>query len=598
MMSSFLFSSILITMLTSLGLILLLAPFLNVFFFKDRIKGFLYIFVLVSLFHTALALLTQTLHVFTYPVVIIFTIIALFINLFFVYKYRKTKKVLFPHSFNWFLVCALIIVFFQLWSVRFFYTGPVSTSIGIIEVERSGYTYPQFSDEWIGVALSDYVIESHSLPTVNPLNNNQYFSNPLIVFFSVLSELFLLLHLTPLIHYSYFAIASGMLLILSIYIVCRSYKMHSFAASIVILSVPYIINGANIPGIWYLLPYSAGSIFFLIMLSALRRDEALIGYSAALLSLIFYPPMLIFVLPTIGVDIFIKRQQKNFKKYALYSALVAIASLGIVTAAMATKRPLLSIIIKIPSYILRSKGSEGIPSHAVWNVMPLLVLPFLCIGLFHAFRKKEYVYLVPVGIGSILWIIYMFTAKVFIIEYPRVVIITSLLCCISIGWGIEYVYKVFSFKNFLRSVQIGCIILFAMLAVFYPRFNQWQDMVLTTKTLSGYHITKPAAPINGYLTSHDLMLFESIHEKRFIAPPWKGLVIGVATHNYPLDSKPSTITNSILLYDVFISESCKQKVSYARRYKIDYVYSSKFDCKGFDYIGSGSEGLQLYKYKR
>ncbi|MBA3283617.1 MAG: hypothetical protein H0U27_00975 [Nitrosopumilus sp.] len=585
-------------MQTSIGLILLFAPFLNIFFFKDRIKGFLYVFIFVSLFHTALALLTQTLHVFTYPVVITFTIIGLGINLFFVYKYRKTKKVIFPHSVNWFFVCALIIVFFELWSVRFFYTGPVSTGIGIVEVERSGYTYPQFSDEWIGVALCDYVIESHSLPTVNPLNNNQYFSNPLIVFFSVLSELFLLLHLTPLIHYSYIAIASGMLLILSIYIVCRSYRIHSFAATLVILSVPYIVNGANIPGIWYLLPYSVGSIFFFIMLSALKRGEFRIGYCAALLSLIFYPPMVVFVLPTLSVDIFLKRHQNNFKRYALYSALVAITSLAIVTATMATKGPLLTIITKIPSYIVRSNGSDGIPSHAFWNVLPLFVLPFLCIGLFHAFRKKEFLYLVLVSIGSLLWIVYAFTTQVFIIEYPRVVIITSLLCCISIGWGIEYAYKLFSYKNSLRTVHIGCIILFAMLAGFYPRFNQWQDMILSTKTSSGPHITKPASPINRYLTSHDLMLFESIHEKRFISPPWKGLVIGVATHNYPLDSKPSTITNSILLYDMFISESCKQKVAYARRYKIDYVYSSKFDCNGFDYRGSSSEGLQLYEYKR
>ena len=107
----------------------------------------------------------------------------------------------------------------------------------------------------------------------------------------------------------------------------------------------------------------------------------------------------------------------------------------------------------------------------------------------------------------------------------------------------------------------------------------------------------PAAPANNYLHPDDLYLFKDIKQKRFIAPPWKGLVIGVATNNYPLETKSSTLTISILKFSEFFSADCKNKTKLADKYKISYVYSGKFDCPDFKLIGNSREGLYLYRYK-
>ena len=95
--------------------------------------------------------------------------------------------------------------------------------------------------------------------------------------------------------------------------------------------------------------------------------------------------------------------------------------------------------------------------------------------------------------------------------------------------------------------------------------------------------------------SDDLRLFAEIWQKRFLSIPWKGLVIGVATDNYPLDTKPSTLTNKWFSYEEFMNLGCDNKLRIAKDYKIDYVYSGEFNCKGFELINKSSENLYLYK---
>ena len=93
------------------------------------------------------------------------------------------------------------------------------------------------------------------------------------------------------------------------------------------------------------------------------------------------------------------------------------------------------------------------------------------------------------------------------------------------------------------------------------------------------------------------MLFSGIKEKTFISPPWKGLAISAATGNYPLATKPSVIGVFTLNYNVFVVDSnCFKKKQLAIENKIDYVYSSKFECPNFKEVGESSEDLVLYKF--
>jgi len=170
------------------------------------------------------------------------------------------------------------------------------------------------------------------------------------------------------------------------------------------------------------------------------------------------------------------------------------------------------------------------------------------------------------------------------------------------GLGIDFLikwlkqrYVFLNNKNFENVFVFVLFIIFIVLSFFYPVSQNWEKLKLNVNMNGVIKKFSPASPINRYLVEDDLRLFNSISEKRFIAPAWKGLVIGVATGNYPLESKSSTITNKILLYSNFIKANCEDKTKLSKKYKIDYVYSTKFSCSGFDWLGVSEEKLNLYK---
>ena len=132
-----------------------------------------------------------------------------------------------------------------------------------------------------------------------------------------------------------------------------------------------------------------------------------------------------------------------------------------------------------------------------------------------------------------------------------------------------------------------------MLSFNYTQRDNWKEFKLNP--VGGREVL-PAAPANTYLHQDDLVIFQDIHEKRFISLPWKGLVIGVSTLNYPLETKSSTITNGFLRYSEFMSYNCERKKEIAHEFKIDYVYSSGFDCRYFKEIAISTENIHLYEF--
>ena len=242
----------------------------------------------------------------------------------------------------------------------------------------------------------------------------------------------------------------------------------------------------------------------------------------------------------------------------------------------------------------------GIAYLPIWIIVPFLLLPFIVLGLISIYRKKKYLLLTPITAGLILWILYSFFADTVIIDQTRIVVITSILLMIPVGFGIEL------FLNCIRKyteanskiifyIKSGFILAFIITATFYPGSNNWSKLVLKVKDGDKITYYAPSSPITRYLHPDDLKLFSKFSEKRFITLPWKGLVLGVATHNYPLDSKASTVSNRILKYSDFMSADCDQKVKYVGKYSIDYVYSRSFKCDSFEKIGSSQEGLYLYR---
>ena len=578
---------------TILGAAVLLIPFLLIFNFQDRVRGFLYISASVVSAHALIALLTQAFHVFSYGIVIgIHAVVAVICIALFLYH----KKFFSNLKFNWLIFAVVAMVGYELSSAHYFYKGIVSDIGGLNAVSRDYYPYPHYSDEWVGVSLADYSISQKSLPLVNPLWKNEPFANGLAAFYSLASELFLLLNLSPLTSWSFFAVMNGLIISLLTYLLLRTNAASTFSSALGALSVPLIVNGVNVAGIWFFAPHVFALTIFLLMLVSFSRKEFRIGTVLASLCIILYPPFVVFVLPALLACM----ASKKLSKYHL----LLIAAAGVVVAG------LLSIVVGyskalqlIFSWIIRPNLDGGIISLPIWIIVPIMLLPFVILGLAELVKRKLYVVLAPISAGLFFWALYSVSLGVIIIDQSRVVALTAILLMIPAGFGVERAIIFFKDNKYMgdnRSVSIlfkaSCFLAFVSAAFFYPGSNSWSRFFLKIRTEEGASAYSPSAPIARWLHQDDLRLFSGISEKTFLSPPWKGLVIGAATRNYPLDSKASTVTNRFLRYSDFMESSCDEKAGYVRKFGIDYIYGAMFECDGFVKIGSSEENLHLYKH--
>ena len=400
------------------GLIFFIVPFFLVLRFEDKFKGFLYVSLGWILFQISIALLTQYFGVFTYGVVAGINLIGTVASVIAFWRTPQIARV--PHNpekpstsrtssrfssglwiikKNWIVGVAFAIVFFELFSVHYFYTGIVSTINGFETVSQNSYNYPFFSDEYVGVALAEYSIRSHSLPLVDPLNANAPFANMLFVFFSVTAELLLLFGMNPLTGYPIFALVAGLVICLLSYIYLRRLRVSAFPASIAVMTVPLIINGANLPGIWFYLPFILGFVIFLLGLLAfgLRdgRDQNRFFIIASVISLVIYPPMIVFIVP-VAIVIF-----RNYKTTVTRSIVAVVLILVAVLSAL--EIPFIKTGV---SFIFRNNLVGGIPSFPIWIVMPWFILPFALLGMWRLLKSKRYELPAAVVVGLAFWVAY------------------------------------------------------------------------------------------------------------------------------------------------------------------------------------------------
>jgi hypothetical protein len=588
---------------TIFGLILLLVPFLLIHKFEDKKLGFAYILSFMIFFHLIVAVATQALGIFSYFVVVLINLIlALFILIKinfkeFIYQLKKIKL----SKINWILVFVIIILFIQLYSVHYNYTGEITTVLGFTKVEGMKYTYPYFSDEWTAVSLIKYSIETNKLPLKNPLWHNAPFPNFELPFHSFISEIILLLDLNPLTQYVILTIFSGLIICLLVYFILRVNKVSKIVSAISCLSVLYIVNGANLPGIWNLMPLTLGIISFFLGFLFMSLNKRKMSLLMAFLTLIFYPPL--FIIHSVGLVlyfIFAKiPKKKKIKLIFLYLILCAIVAILLFIFAYVVIGNLKIVIhyIDINLYY-QTFTKNSIPDFSILKVLPIPILLLSLLGFLRVFRKKIWL-VATVAVGLIFWLIYSKTTSRLIIEYARIVVVTSILIVILAGFGLHYLIKylrkfeIFKKYKILEVILIVVLIFFLVFSFSYTERENWKELKLYSIDDEIYF---PGAPANKYLHEDDLKLFENINEKNFLSVPWKGLVIGTATNNFPLLTKESTITVNLVNYNRFMESDCNKKTEIAlRKTKIDYVYSEEFNCPGFEIRGVSSEGFHLYE---
>ena len=560
----------------------------------------------IAVFHVAVSFVTQLLHIFNYPVLIVLNI-GFIVSLYYLSGGILNKKSWSIFKDNWFLILVLVVIILQLVSIRFSYTGPVQTMRGATQVENSNYPYPYFSDEWVSVSLVKYSIANHALPTANPLYHDVPLPNILFMFTGTISEFFLLTGLDPLTTYFMLQMLIVIAICISFYILLRYYEVNSYIAAVSVVGFMYITNSGNLPALWSLLPITLSILFLPWIILAQKHDMKIWALIYSLLALVIYPPILVFIVPILGVELYRLYIHKNRKEYGAY--LLKVCGVGvaafIVTFSVAFFHFHISIGQLFNRYIIRPNLDSGIPDYSLWHVLPVLIILFSLYGIYISYKKKYIDILAPFCVGVIFWVMYLFVNKVFIIEYPRIVFVTAIYVVILGGIGLEYGIRELIRRNYIvkkkqnlhQYISVVLLALCVLLLTAYPKQTSWQEIGLRFYDGQGnVHVTQPANPINRYLQDDDLKIFEDIHEVNFISIPWKALVVGSATHNFPLESKSSTISSQVYSFAKFMNLNCTQKAEMAGTYKVAYVYSGPFSCPKFKEVTRSGEGFVLYSY--
>jgi len=464
------------------------------------------------------------------------------------------------------------------------------------------YVYPYFSDEWYAISIIDGSINSHSLPLVNNLNG-KHFLNLEMFFHSFLAELFVLLGLNPLIHYTILSVFVNVLIIILAFLFLRINNVSKIASTIASLSILYITVSANLPGIWNLIPFSFGVVFSLLGLSFLSINNIKMALLAFLMVFLFYPPLFPFSILTLAVFAFYKvkmGEAKIYKFKKIILAFVVLFILGIIFIFLFPENVFSEFIRYCYSRLyFTSLTGDNFIQVKPYYVLPVFVLALSVFGIYSSYKKNKYL-LFQAILGTLFWVYYSFSTNRFSIDHERVVFYTSILIILLAGFGLHIIENYFSLNKpktskVLKYVEILAVVMFLLFIPFYSQRQAWKKiMFVNAKTQS---ISYQMSPVNNYLTKEDLQIFSNIKGKRFLSYPWKGLTIGVATGNYPILTKegnlmvglPEILTN-------FVNSNCQGKLRVIENNKIDYIYlDNVFSCYGIEKVTETQEGFILYK---
>jgi len=591
---------------TILGIILLTLPFLVINLFSDKKRGFIYVLFFWLIFQTALAVTTQFFGVFYYNVVLCCTLFADIIILFayFLIRIKNKQKLVFNFKkIDWVVLAVIIISFLTLLQVHYNYTGKINLAtdqvVSYHEAENMKYVYPYFSDEWYAVSLIEGSINFHSLPIKNILTNTP-FLNLELFFHSLLAGIFLILKLDVLTQYTLVSIFINTLIIALIYVFLRISNVSRLASGVCSLFTLYIACGANLPGLWHLIPFTLGIVIFLISICFMEFNSVKMAVASMGLACFFYPPLIpFFTVAVLGFLFFrIKPTKQNIFKIAIGLILLFILSVLGFYALLAS--PLKDLVNYIVSRIFfTSFVAPSITQLYFYRVIPLPAVIFATMGLYFTYKNKKWIF-TELIFCAVVWFFYSLTVNRFFIEYERMVIFVSIIAVIISGFGLKFIEeeikKEFQKKgeDFLKIAEISVIFIFLLLVPYYTQGTNWKNFILINP--NNNIISYPKSPANNYLTTDDLRIFKDIKNKKFLSISWKGTVIGVATGNYPVVSKAGTISiGREITIDDFLNSDCAGKTYIARLTGVEYVYMPKFDCLGFKEMDKSEEGLVLYK---
>lgn len=169
---------------------------------------------------------------------------------------------------------------------------------------------------------------------------------------------------------------------------------------------------------------------------------------------------------------------------------------------------------------------------------------------------------------------------------------------LSIPFFLDYVGNFFTNKNInLKYIQWIVLFIFIILSINYTELNEWEEtgFLNNSEFVEERVQSKPA--IQARYSSSEVEVFKTLGESNVLSSPWKGLILGSVTDMQPLDVKESVVGVKKASLAEFTLLNCIEKVDFAERNNIDYVYSRRFSCPSFREIIQIDDSLFLFEFE-
>ncbi len=550
--------------------LLFILPFLIIFNYKDKIDGFVKVLSIYTTYILSVTIFLQFYKIFNYRNLLISISIFAIASI----SYFLTKKKFFKFNYQYTTIVFFLISLFFLFIPNF------------VDYKEL-YLYPFYSDEWVNYGLSRYSVLNNNLPIFNYLDNGSYFINLLMPFNSFVS--FFLLYFNSSV-YTYVILGKicNFFILLSMFILLRRSNLNREVSLISVIVLLFITNSSSVTGLWNFIPLNLSFLF--LVLSFVNNFNL-----NSILSALFYPPMSIVLI----FNYFIKYRYKMYKYvFTIFILFMMIFLFKINDYLHSYIYKIFDLLIRPSSYLYEEKVN-------IFDMLPLISLPFILHGFYVNFYRKSNLNLRPVFymiiFTSIFWIYYSFNSTIIIMDKVRFVTITSWLMIIPFSLSLDNIYKSLLSKFelninplYLHMIMIVFLVLSAKTYVYMNNksnigFINFDNLLIKTRD-----------PVYKYINQEDLRIFNQWVKPGsiFLSSPWKGLVIATLTDNIPLNSKSSYLSINKYSYDGFIDLNCINKDMVSTDLKLRYFYGPKFNCPRFRLIDSNyNNNMFLYEFK-
>ncbi len=240
---------------------------------KNKISRVIFDILIFSITLFFVSIILQLLHLFTYEIFVSTYFIILLIVLYLTRKLYcdECEEKNFYRAVFIFLL-TVVVSYFYIGQVHFNYSGVVTTSVGNYLTENMQSKMPYYSDEWVTVGFVKEISELNKPPFFNPYTEKDE-TVIMAPYFSFMAGSFLISSFDPIFEFAHFHLLWVLLFVTTFFFTLRKIGVSDYMSSISTIGLFYILNGTNIPGLWFLMPFWVSFIFLMVSIYFLYENR-------------------------------------------------------------------------------------------------------------------------------------------------------------------------------------------------------------------------------------------------------------------------------------------------------------------------------------